>query len=113
MSAVTTGEAEQRHSLRNGFDGCFVISPVSMTLLVTVVCGSPPANLAPAQGCQDHTTWPPAAASIERREMRQMRQRPSHPAPRVVTIARNAPLRGDGTRGTMPLIWGGRQGKFL
>ena len=40
MSVVTTGKAEQRHSLRNGFDGCFVLSPVSMTLLVTVACGS-------------------------------------------------------------------------
>jgi hypothetical protein len=25
-----------RHSLRNGVNGCFVLSPVSMTLLVTV-----------------------------------------------------------------------------
>ena len=27
-------------------------------LVVTVVCGSPPAHLTPAQGCQDHTTLP-------------------------------------------------------
>jgi hypothetical protein len=45
----------------------FVLSPVSMTLLVTVACGSrrvapvgadiaSPHDLTPAQGCQDHTT---------------------------------------------------------
>jgi hypothetical protein len=42
--------------------GCFVLSPVSMTLLVTVT-GRIPARLAPAQGRQDHTTWPSATAS--------------------------------------------------
>src|SRR5215467_10550720 len=31
-----------------------------MTLLVTVACRSSPARLAPAQGCQDHTTSPSA-----------------------------------------------------
>src|SRR5262249_43099258 len=32
-------------------------------LLVTVMRGSSPAHLAPAQGCQDHTTSPSALAS--------------------------------------------------
>jgi len=67
-----------------------------MTLLVTVARGViDVTHLAPAQGCQDHTTWPPAAR-IDREALkkRPMRQRPSHPAPRVVTIARNAPLLG-------------------
>ena len=50
------------------------------------------ADLTPAQGRQDHTTWPPAARiNRERQDKRPMRQRPSHPAPRIVTIARNAP----------------------
>jgi hypothetical protein len=36
------------------------LSPVSMTLLVTVACKSSFADLAPAQGCQDHTPSPSA-----------------------------------------------------
>jgi hypothetical protein len=49
-SKYTTGETEQRHSLRNGFAGSFVISPVSMTLLVTVARGALPRALSTSPG---------------------------------------------------------------
>src|SRR5258706_11438671 len=39
-----------RHPLRNGFTAYFVLSPVSEFWFVTVVCGTLPANLAPATG---------------------------------------------------------------
>jgi hypothetical protein len=81
MSVVTTGEAEQRHSLRNGFVGCFELSPVSMTLLVTVARDIIDiTHLAPAQGCQDHTTWPPAAR-IDREALRSARCDSGHRIP--------------------------------
>jgi len=54
-SVVTTGEATIRHSLRDGFFGCSVLSPVSRAFLPPSPAGSSPANLTPASGCQDHT----------------------------------------------------------
>ena len=44
-------------------------------LLVTVACGSSSADLAPAQGCQDHTSSPSALRRSPR-----VAPRPSHPA---------------------------------
>jgi hypothetical protein len=71
-----TGPAEAiRPSLRNGFNGCFVLSPVSRALL-------PPsparlgANLTPASGCQDHTTSPSASAPFVFRRIRVHRNPP-------------------------------------
>src|SRR5262245_18526790 len=61
-------------------------------LLVTVVCGSSSANLAPAQGCQDHTTSPSAPAALVARADRVHRI----PRPTLVTIAKR-PSCGGGT----------------
>jgi len=41
--------------------GYVVLSPVSVTLLVTVALRNVSQDLAPAQGCQDHTPLPSAA----------------------------------------------------
>jgi len=63
---VTTGTAEQaRPSLHDGFTAYFVLSPVSQTLLSpsSARCASIVANLAPALGCQDHTTSPSVSTS--------------------------------------------------
>ncbi len=79
-------EPKHRHSLRNGFNGRFVISPVSMTLLVTVALRNVPQDLAPAQGRQDHTTWPSASHRTSDDALR-----PSHPAS-YVRDDREAPL---------------------
>ena len=43
------------------------LSPVSMTLLVTVTRKSSLADLTPAQGCQDHTPSPSAPAALVER----------------------------------------------
>ena len=95
LAAVTTGSAEStRHSPRNGFNGFFRALPGDRAFL-------PPsradrsARLAPASGCQDHTTSPSALASFVRTNDRARRhQRPSHPASRVVTIAIRPSYRG-------------------
>ena len=61
-SVVTTVTPEiARHSPRNGFTAYFVLSPVNRAFL-------PPssarllADLTPASGCQNDTTWPYASA---------------------------------------------------
>jgi len=56
-------------------------------------------NLTPASGRQDHTTSP-SASRIARQARR---SRPSHPAPRFVTL-RNAPPRS-GTAADIKVIW--------
>jgi hypothetical protein len=56
-------------------------------LIVTVACKSSFANLAPAQGRQDHTTWPSASCRARRTRCR----RPSRPAPNT-RDDREAPL---------------------
>jgi hypothetical protein len=83
-----------RHSLRNGFNGLYVISPVNRAFL-------PPsparrakrvfANLAPASGRQDHTTSPSAEMPFVRAKIALDTLRPSHPAPNV-RDDREAPL---------------------
>jgi hypothetical protein len=52
------------------FDGLYVISPVSMTLLVTVARRLSSQDLAPAQGCQDHTILPHATIPLVARRHR-------------------------------------------
>jgi hypothetical protein len=69
------------------------LSPVSMTLLVTVACKSSFADLAPAQGCQDHTPSPSAFMPL----VAQHDPRPSHPALNVRDDA-YAPLSSAGRR---------------
>jgi hypothetical protein len=48
-----------RHSLRNGFNGCFELSPVN-GYFATVALRVFSQDLTPAPRCQDHTTWPSA-----------------------------------------------------
>jgi hypothetical protein len=89
-AAVTTGSAATRPSLRNGFTA-YTYSPRGPGFLAPVTRErslKPLARLAPASGCQDHTTSPSAAAPFVRmtRSCTSL-SRPSHPAPRFVTIA--------------------------
>ena len=60
----------------NGFNGVLRALPGVHDLLVTVAGRSSPADLAPAKGCQDHTS------SSVRKKRRSSREalRPSHPA---------------------------------
>ena len=57
-----------RHSLRNGFNGLYVVSPVNRAFLPPspARCGRIFADLAPASGRQDHTAWPSAMTSFVR-----------------------------------------------
>ena len=80
-----------RHSPRNGFTAYFVLSPVNRAFL-------PPsparllADLTPASGCQNDTTWPYASApSVRLAIARLTPPRPLHPVPRFVTT-RDPPL---------------------
>jgi hypothetical protein len=58
-------------------------------------CASIVANLASASGCQDHTTSPSARTrSSARSSHAASLSRPSHPSPRVVTIAIRPSCRG-------------------
>jgi hypothetical protein len=66
--------------------------PGDRAFLASVACGSSPADLTPASGRQDHTTSPSALHILRQ----VMPKRPSHPAPRFVTIAK----RLFGERGT-------------
>jgi hypothetical protein len=88
-----------RHSLRNGFNDCFVLSPVSMTSESPSLLGKFPRSLAPAQGRQDHTTWPSATLPIVERKKHSAVSRPPHPAPRIVTIRAKRPSCRDETVG--------------
>jgi len=55
QAAGTTGLAEHaRPSLRDGFDGCSVLSP-GTGVLAPVIRNIVVADLASASGCQDHT----------------------------------------------------------
>src|SRR5215204_5362693 len=71
-----------RHPLRNGFTAYNALSPVS-GLVVTVIGGTLPANLAPASRRQDHTTSPYASAFSSGAKKRLTPKRPSHPRPDV------------------------------
>ena len=78
-----------RHSrTRNGFNGLLRALPGVHDFLVTVARGSSSARLAPAQGCQDHTPLPHARCRSSVQEITRGTSRPSHPAPRLVTIGR-------------------------
>jgi len=71
-----------RHSLRDGLRLIRDLLGVP-GLLATVAGGSSHASLIPASGDQDHTISPSAPTRFVSRAP----TRPSHPAPRVVTIA--------------------------
>ncbi len=82
------GSRHNRRSLRNGFTA-YTWSPrstglVSLRRLALVTPG-----LIPASGNRDRTISPSATCASSLRT-----SRPSHPAPRQVTIGRNAPLAG-------------------
>src|SRR5579864_2891399 len=73
-----------RHSLRDGFNAYSRALPGVHDLVVTVASESSLAHLAPAQGCQDHTTSPSANALVVRASStRPARLHPPHPAPHV------------------------------
>src|SRR5262249_41792056 len=74
-----------RHSLRNGFNGLYVISPVT-GLSCHRRLASSCESLAPALGRQDHTTSPSASCCSSHNT-----PRPSHPAT-YVRDDREAPL---------------------
>jgi hypothetical protein len=66
-SKVTTGKAgPTRRFLRNGFNGCFVLSLVNRAFLPPSPAqrASVVAVLTPASGRQDHTTSPSARPSL-------------------------------------------------
>ena len=75
---------KHRHSLRDGFTAYGALSPVSMTSESPSSRGSSPQNLAPAQGCQDHTLLPYAFMLLVWRHTRVHRI----PLPTLVTIAK-------------------------
>ena len=63
------GRAEiTRHSPRNGFTTYNVISPV-IGLVVTVIGGTPPANLTPASRRQNHTISSSASRAVRQRHI--------------------------------------------
>jgi hypothetical protein len=82
-----------RRSLRDGVNAYLRALPGVRDLIVTVACRSSSANLAPAQGRQDHTISPSAIVSHVRRYDRVHRI----PRPTLVTIAKR-PSRGGGMR---------------
>jgi hypothetical protein len=88
-----------RHSPRNGFNGCFALSPVT-GLSCTVASGVTSTNLTPASGRQDHTTSPSARSAPSSTR----RLRPSHPVPTFVTIAKR-PSGWDGMARDVKVIW--------
>jgi hypothetical protein len=109
-SVVTTGpDGFNRHSLRNGFNVYFVISPVNRAYLSPSLARrvgplgstSPSANLMPASRHQDHTTSPSALVSFASRHYRVHRI----PRPTSVTMAKR-PSCGHWMRGILPVIWG-------
>jgi hypothetical protein len=61
---VTTGQPKSPAFPAQWFTTFCALSPVSMTLLVTVARKSSLADLTPAQGCQDHTPSPSAPATL-------------------------------------------------
>jgi hypothetical protein len=89
-----------RHSLRNGFNGLYVVSPVRPGFVVTVisVMRSIIAKSAPASGRRDHTTSP-SAIRHSSRDDRVHRI----PLPTSVTIAKR-PSCGSETRGSIVVI---------
>src|SRR5262249_21434479 len=61
---------DTRPSLRDGVNGVVRALPGVHDLLVTVACGSSPADLAPAQGCQDHAPSQSAVMPLVSRHAR-------------------------------------------
>ena len=88
----------------NGFNGVLRDLPGVHDLLVTVAGRSSPADLAPAKGCQDHTS------SSVRKKRRSSREalRPSHPASTSVTTRTPLWSRQDGGRCARLPIFGKR-----
>src|SRR6478672_3544557 len=71
------------------------------------------ADLTPASGRQNDTTWPYASASFVRLAFAHLTlPRPPHPPPNVRDDSRNAPLWA-GTMRDIEVIWVRRQTKFL
>jgi hypothetical protein len=97
-----------RHSLRNGFTGYLVLSPVYRAFLATVASRSSSADLIPASGDQDHTISPSAPAALVSRCLYVHRI----PPPTFVTIGRSAPPEGAGCR-EISIYFGKMEEQFL
>jgi hypothetical protein len=80
-----------RHSPRNGFNSLYRALPGEPGFFATVADRSPPANLTPASGCQDHTTSPSASAPSSEAPPASTASRPA-----FVTIASRPFVRRDG-----------------
>jgi hypothetical protein len=88
-----------RPSLRNGFNGCFVLSPANRAFLPPS-----PAKVAFRELDTSVGVSGPHDFTVRFRAVRHRHyQRPPHPDPRFVTL-RNAPL-WDGTAGNIEVIW--------
>ena len=77
LAAVTTGLADNRPSLRNGFNGVLRTLPGNRAFLLPSSARSSLADLTPASGCQDHTTSPSASAPFVRTESIRARRQAS------------------------------------
>ena len=98
-----------RPSLRNGFTAYFVLFPEngSFASVAPWEIRRLPGAWTPASLRQDHTPLPYASAARVKRQLK----RPPRPVPRCDDGQR--PSERDGMAIDVPVIWGGRQGKFL
>jgi len=87
-----------RHSPRNGFNGYFVLSPVTGLFCHRHPRKLPSTNLTPASGRQDHTTSPSARSALVSSAAR------VHRIPSRVRDDREPPLQRDGTARIIQLI---------
>ncbi len=93
----------KRHSLRDGVNAYFRALPGVRDVLVTVACGipsDPPGSTSPIRKLSASPGAPEPHDFVVRDLPRSSHalSRPSHPAPRFVTIGRSAPLVGAGRR---------------
>jgi hypothetical protein len=87
---------KHRHSLRDGFNAYLRALPGVHDLVVTVACRSSPADLAPAQGRQDHTPSPSATCAPRRSALA------ASIASRLTIVTTRSPLQRGGTAAREP-----------
>jgi hypothetical protein len=106
-SSVTTGTPHQPAFPARWFYGFLRALPGDRAFLPPSLVNSS-TNLAPASGRQNHTTSPSATALL----VLQHHRRPSHPAPRFVTIAIR-PLGGAGWHRSIAVSTNRKSEKFF
>jgi hypothetical protein len=106
-SSVTTGTPHQPAFPARWFYGFLRALPGDRAFLPPSLVNSS-TNLAPASGRQNHTTSPSATAPL----VLQHHRRPSHPAPRFVTIAIR-PLGGAGWHRSIAVSTNRKSEKFF